>query len=82
METYDYTLFGERVRRSRMALGWNQKRLAEVTGIPQGNISRIERGKIQDIHLSRFVTLARTLRVTADYLLGLKTEPEELEEGV
>ena len=44
-----------------MRLGWNQKRLAEVTGIPQGDISRIERGKIEDIHLSRFVILMRTL---------------------
>jgi transcriptional regulator with XRE-family HTH domain len=62
-----------------MRLGWNQKRLAEVTGIPQGNISRIERGKIEDIHLSRFVILMRTLGVGADYLLGLKDykEPSE-----
>jgi predicted XRE-type DNA-binding protein len=44
----------------------------QATGIPQGNISRIERGKIQDIHLSRFVVLMRTLGVSADYLLGLE----------
>ena len=77
VETYNYKLLGERVRRARMKLGWNQKHLAEVTGIPQGNISRIERGKIEDIHLSRFVILMRTLGVGADYLLGLK-EQEEL----
>ena len=79
METYDHTLLGERVRRARMRLGWNQKRLAEATGIPQGNISRIERGKIEDIHLSRFVILMRTLGVGADYLLGLKEQEESLE---
>ena len=79
METYDYTLLGERVRRARMRLGWNQKRLAEVSGIPQGNISRIERGKIEDIHLSRFVILMRTLGVSANYLLGLKGQEEPLE---
>ena len=50
-----------------------------MTGIPQGNISRIERGKIEDIHLSRFVTLMRTLGVGADYLLGLKEQGESLE---
>ena len=72
METYDHTLFGERVRRARMRLGWNQKHLAEATGIPQGNISRIERGKIEDFHLSRFVILMHTLGVSANYLLGLK----------
>ena len=79
METYDHTLLGERVRRARMRLGWNQKRLAEATGIPQGNISRIERGKIEDIHLSRFVILMRALGVGADYLLGLKEQEELLE---
>ena len=79
METYNPTLFGERVRRARMRLGWNQKRLAEVSGIPQGNISRIERGKIEDIHLSRFVILMRTLGVSANYLLGLKGQEEPLE---
>ena len=79
METYDHTLLGERVRRARIRLGWNQKRLAEATGIPQGNISRIERGKIEDIHLSRFVILMRTLGVGADYLLGLKEQEEPLE---
>src|SRR5713101_7231134 len=76
VETYKHTLFGERVRRARMKLGWNQKHLAEVTGIPQGNISRIERVKIEDIHLSRFVILMRTLGVGADYLLGLKEQEE------
>ena len=79
METYDHTLLGERVRRARMRLGWNQKRLAEVAGIPQGNISRIERGKIEDIHLSRFVILMRTLGVSANYLLGLKEGGEQEE---
>ncbi len=79
METYDHTLLGERVRRARMRLGWNQKRLAEATGIPQGNISRIERGKIEDIHLSRFVILMHALGVGADYLLGLKEQEEPLE---
>jgi len=59
-----------------MRLGWNQKRLAEVTGIRQGKLLRIERGKIEDIHLSRFVILMRTLGVSANYLLGLKEEGE------
>ena len=76
METYNPTLFGERVRRARMRLDWNQKRLAEVTGIRQGKILRIERGKIEDIHLSRFVILMRTLGVSVNYLLGLKEEGE------
>src|SRR5262245_15610823 len=71
MDTYNSALLGERVRRARMARGWKQKDLAENTGVPQGNISRIERGQIQDIHLSRFVALMHTLEVISYYLLGL-----------
>ena len=57
--------------------GWNQRHLAEATGIPQANISRIERGKIEDIYLSRFAILMRPLGVRANYLLGLKEQKDE-----
>lgn len=81
MDTYDSALLGERVRRARMAYGWKQKELAERTGVPQGNISRIERGQIQDMHLSRFITLMHTLNVSADYLLGLDTPAQAQRNG-
>ncbi len=81
MDTYDSVFLGERVRRARMAHGWKQKELAERTGVPQGNISRIERGQIQDMHLSRFITLMRTLNVSADYLLGFDTPEHAASNG-
>ena len=59
MDTYDSVLLGERVRRARMARGWKQKELAEITGVPQGNISRIERGQIQYMHLSLALSRCR-----------------------
>jgi predicted transcriptional regulator len=55
-----------------MNLGLNQNRLAEATGIPQENISRIEGGKFEDIRLSCFVIPMRTLGVSANCFLGLK----------
>ena len=40
---------------------------------------RIERGKIEDIHLLRFVILMCTLGVSVNSLLGLKEQEELLE---
>ena len=45
-----------------------------------GEYLAIERGKIEDIHLSRFVILMRTLGVSANYLLGLQEREEPLEQ--
>ena len=44
-----------------------------------GELLTIEQGLIEDIHLSRFVILMRTLGVSANYLLGLKGQEESLE---
>jgi len=71
VETYDHTLLGERVRRARMRLGWNQKRLAEATGIPQGNISRIERGRNTEYSGAAGWTSSQLLKI--GYTLSVKT---------
>lgn len=68
---------GERVRRERMRHGWNQKYLAELTGIPQGNLSRIEKGQYHSVHPSRLYILAQKLGVSLDYLFGLLEQDEE-----
>jgi transcriptional regulator with XRE-family HTH domain len=47
-----------------------QDELADAAQVPQGNISRWERGDVEDIHVSTLLRLARTLRATVDDLLG------------
>ena len=67
---------GERIRRRRMALGWNQGRLAEEAQMPQGHISRFEHGQYVAINPEEFLAIAKALGVTSDWLLGLASEPE------
>jgi transcriptional regulator with XRE-family HTH domain len=62
-------IFGERVRRRRMALGMNQQQLARVTGIPYPTLSRVEHGE-QSLHYERVVVLADALEVSTDYPLN------------
>jgi len=59
-----------KVKTIREALGWNQQRLAEKSGITQATISRIESGKVIDPRLSQITKIAEAFDVTVDYLLG------------
>ena len=71
-------LIGERVRLRRQALGMTQDQLEAASGVPQGSISRIERGTAESIQAHTLVGFARALGVSADYLLGLEdTAPAE-----
>jgi transcriptional regulator with XRE-family HTH domain len=67
---------GERVRLARMRHGWNQKQFADITGIRQGNLSRIEKGQYLSMHPSRLLALAETLGVSLDYLFGRVDEEQ------
>jgi transcriptional regulator with XRE-family HTH domain len=59
-----------------------QQALADAVGVSKATIFRIEKGDFGDVKGQTVAQLARNLNVSADYLLGLKTEPEELEEVV
>ena len=73
MEQRDPTI-GQRIVQTRECKGWKQKELATRTGIPTPTLNRIERGQ-QSLFAERVRTLARTLGVSADYLLGLTETP-------
>ena len=68
---------GERIRRARQRLGWNQSELARQLGKPRQHLSLLEQGK--QIPTARLlIDLAETLEVSTDYLLGRgKAEDEE-----
>lgn len=57
-----------RLRFVRDFLGWSQKKLAEVSGVDQGTISRIENGDAGDVRASTLVALSAATRVTLDWL--------------
>jgi transcriptional regulator with XRE-family HTH domain len=68
-------LFGTRLRHRRMECHLSQVDLAALIEEPQNYISRWESGHIQYMSLERLRRLARVLKTTSDYLLGLSDEP-------
>jgi transcriptional regulator with XRE-family HTH domain len=68
-------LIGERVQRRRKTLGMTQDQLEATSGVPQGSISRIERGVAESIQAATLLRFAQALGVSADYLLGLVEAP-------
>ena len=70
------TAMGERIRRRRMALGWNQAQLAEKIPMPQGHISRFEKGQYVAINPEKLMAIAEALEISTDWLLGLTSELE------
>ena len=61
---------GLAIRGRREAIGMTQEKLAELAGIPQSHVSRLERGKHAPTHLT-------IQRVAA----ALKTKPSQLDPG-
>ncbi len=66
----------ERLKGLRKTIGLTQKQLGENAAIPHNTISRIELGETEDTSTKTLTAIARALNVSADYLLGLKDEPE------
>jgi transcriptional regulator with XRE-family HTH domain len=53
--THYRQMVGARIRSKRESLGWTQEQLADVTGLAQSHISRLEVGK----HAPTFQTIER-----------------------
>lgn len=68
---------GDRVRVARARLRMSQAELARRIGISATSMNAIEAGQT-DPRASRIKAMAEVLRVSTDYLLGMKDEGSEL----
>src|SRR5262249_5609581 len=68
-------VFGARLRRRRMALGWSQKTFAERAGMEPTSVSRYEGGVYRSITFVQLRQIAEALSTSTDYLLGLTNDP-------
>jgi transcriptional regulator with XRE-family HTH domain len=59
-----------------------QQALADAIGVSKATIFRIEKGDFGDVKGQTVARMAKVLNVSADYLLGLKPNPEPLYEVV
>jgi len=61
----------ERIKQRREQLGLTQKQLAEMTGMKQNIISRLEHGDTPNPGANVLKRLALALRCSIDWLVGL-----------
>ena len=64
----DYSVIGDRIRALRVAKGWTQAHLAELSGIEPSNISHIERAATK-VSLPTLLHIANALGSTLDELV-------------
>ncbi len=74
--------FGERVHLIRRRRKMTQQALGDAVGVTKATIFRVEKGDFVDVKGQTIAKMAKTLNVSADYLLGLKDEPEPLDKDV
>lgn len=61
---------GNRIKELRTAHNMSQKALGDLIGLPQGEVSELERGK-RVIDIRQWGVLADYFRVTVEYIAGL-----------
>jgi len=65
----------EHLRKIRERKGWTQNHLAEVSGVPQPSIWRLEKGLILNPKSSLLRKLAEALEVSMDFLVTEDESP-------
>ena len=75
MAKLDMHLLAERLRAAREARGLSQTSLAVQTGLNLGNINELEQRRKASVRADTLVSLAASLGVSTDYLLGLTDDP-------
>ena len=69
---------GKRVKRRRAELGLTQQQVTTAANVPQSLIASLESGKRSEVRSSALRRLARTLGVTADWLIGMYEDEDEV----
>jgi len=71
----DMEVLGKRIRERRKHAGLSQMDVAKQTGIIQGDLSLLERGKKHALWVDTLERLADTLGCSLDYLAGRTDDP-------
>lgn len=74
-DMHDAKKFGTRVLLSRRDLGWDQGKLAELSGVSRSRLSEIEHGKAENIGIDSIFGIAEAMGISVGYLLGLDESP-------
>lgn len=73
MNSIDYSLIGQKIRRARQNLNLSQEQLAEACDLSASFLGHIERGT-RKMSLETFAALCAALNLTPNYLLSTQTD--------
>ena len=68
MNSIDYTIIGEKIKKARIAAGMSQEKLADSCGISLSFLGHIERGT-RKMSVETLVSICSNLNLSCDYLL-------------
>ena len=71
----DNKTIGKTIKHYRQQQRFTQEEFAEIIGVSTGHVSRIERG-VKRASLETLVEISRTLDVTLDALVGIRSQKE------
>ena len=71
-----YVQAHERIKAARQQRKLSQKQMAELLEISQPGYQQLESGKYPDMKISTLVKLCEILKVSADWVLGLRPTAE------
>jgi transcriptional regulator with XRE-family HTH domain len=74
-EAYGLLALGHVIRRARRDVGVSQHTLAEVVGVDQSVISRLENGKLTGIRLPRLGAIVAALDGYVEFWIGYRALP-------
>src|SRR5574344_2533865 len=69
-------MLSDRLKKTMKERGYNQKQLADRTGLSEAAVSKYLSG-YRTPHLEILVVLAKSLGVSTDYLLGVESQSKE-----
>lgn len=69
-------MLNDRIKKTMRLRGYNQKQLADRTGLSEAAVSKYLSG-YRTPHLEILVVLAKSLGVSTDYLLGVESQSKE-----
>lgn len=64
----------KRIKNARNDLGLTLQELADLSGISKSSLQRYEKGNVDKMPLSKITDLAKSLKVTPTYLIGMESK--------
>ena len=68
----------ERIKKRRLELGMSYQELADKTGLSKSTLQRYETGSISNIPLSKLNILAKALKTSPLYIIGLENDNNKI----